>query len=269
VLGGSALFAMALGMGVPLLAVGASAGTLLPKVGPWMETVKRFFGVVLLALAIYLVAPLVPRAIEMLAWATLLVITGIFLRAIDPLPPGAQGFDRFAKGIGVIALTGGIAFLIGALSGSRDVLQPLAGLRFASADVSAEPEPEPEPAAFTRVSSLDDLDRAIAGARGRPVMLDFYADWCVSCKEMERYTFTDPQVRSRMAELVKLQADVTVNAPEHQRLLKRFRLFGPPGIVFFDRDGREMETLRVIGFQPAERFARVLDQALAFDRTAQ
>jgi thiol:disulfide interchange protein DsbD len=265
VLGGSALFAMALGMGVPLLAVGASAGTLLPKVGPWMETVKRFFGVVLLALAIYLVAPLVPRAIEMLAWATLLVITGIFLRAIDPLPPGAQGFDRFAKGIGVIALTGGIAFLIGALSGSRDVLQPLAGLRFASADVSAEPEP----AAFTRVSSLDDLDRAIAGARGRPVMLDFYADWCVSCKEMERYTFTDPQVRSRMAELVKLQADVTVNAPEHQRLLKRFRLFGPPGIVFFDRDGREMETLRVIGFQPAERFARVLDQALAFDRTAQ
>jgi thiol:disulfide interchange protein DsbD len=100
-------------------------------------------------------------------------------------------------------------------------------------------------------------------------MLDFYADWCVSCKEMERYTFTDPQVRSRMAELVKLQADVTVNGPEHQRLLKRFRLFGPPGIVFFDRDGREMETLRVIGFQPAERFARVLDQALAFDRTAQ
>jgi len=265
VLGGSALFAMALGMGVPLLAVGASAGALLPKVGPWMDTVKRLFGVVLLALAIYLVAPLIPRAIEMLAWATLLVITGIFLRAIDPLPTAAHGFDRFAKGIGVIALIAGIAFLIGALSGSRDILQPLAGLRFASAETS----PQPEPTAFERVSSPDELDRAIAAARGRPVMLDFYADWCVSCKEMERYTFTDPEVRSRMAGLVKVQADVTANAPGHQRLLQRFRLFGPPGIVFFDREGREIDSLRVIGFQPAERFARVLDKALAFDRTAQ
>ena len=100
-------------------------------------------------------------------------------------------------------------------------------------------------------------------------MLDFYADWCVSCKEMERYTFTDPQVSSRMANVVKLQADVTANAVEHQRLLKRFRLFGPPGIVFFDRDGREIENLRVIGFQPAERFAKVLDQVLAFERAAQ
>jgi thiol:disulfide interchange protein DsbD len=262
VLGGSALFAMALGMGVPLLAVGASAGALLPKVGPWMETVKRFFGVVLLGVAIYLVAPLIPRPVEMLAWAALLVISGIFLRAIDPLPPTARGFDRFAKGIGVLVLVAGIAFLIGALAGSRDVLQPLAGLRTASSEPAA-------PVVFTRVSSMDELDRAVSSARGRPVMLDFYADWCVSCKEMERYTFTDPQVRKRMADVVKVQADVTANNAEHQKLLKRFRLFGPPGIVFFDRDGREVEGLRVIGFQPAERFAKVLDQVLAFERAAQ
>jgi thioredoxin:protein disulfide reductase len=262
VLGGSALFAMALGMGVPLLAVGASAGALLPKVGPWMETVKRFFGVLLLGVAIYLVAPLVPRAVEMLAWAALLVISGIFLRAIDPLPPTARGFDRFAKGIGVMALVAGIAFLIGALAGSRDVLQPLAGLRATTSEAAS-------PVVFTRVASMDELDRAISGARGRPVMLDFYADWCVSCKEMERYTFTDPQVSNRMAGVVKIQADVTANSAEHQKLLKRFRLFGPPGIVFFDREGREIEGLRVIGFQPAERFAKVLDQALAFERAAQ
>jgi thiol:disulfide interchange protein DsbD len=263
VLGGSALFAMGLGMGVPLLAVGASAGALLPRAGPWMETVKRFFGVLLLAVAIYLVAPLVPRPIEMLAWAALLVVTGIFLRAIDPLPADARGFDRFAKGMGVIALVAGIAYVIGALSGSRDVLQPLAGLRGGAAPQEAAA------AAFTRIDSNAELDQAIAQGRGRPVMLDFYADWCVTCKEMERYTFSDERVRSLMSNLVKLQADVTANTGEHQQLLKRFRLFGPPGIIFFDREGREIEGLRVIGFQPADRYSKVLEQVLAFERAAQ
>ena len=263
VLGGSVLFAMGLGMGVPLLAVGASAGALLPKAGPWMETVKRFFGVMLLAVAIYLVAPLVPLVLEMLAWAALFIVTGIFLRAIDPLPVGARGFDRFAKGVGVIALVTGVAFLIGALAGSRDVLQPLAGLR------STGPSAAEAPVAFTRVDSVAELERAIGAAKGRPVMLDFYADWCVSCKEMERYTFSDRAVVSRLADVVKLQADVTANAAGHQALLRRFRLFGPPGIVFFDREGREIEGLRVVGFQPAERFAAVLDRVLAFDNGAQ
>jgi thiol:disulfide interchange protein DsbD len=261
VLGGTALFAMALGMGVPLLVVGASAGTLMPKAGPWMEQIQRFFGVLLLGVAIYLVAPLVPAVVEMLAWAALLVVTGIFLRAIDPLPPAAHGFQRFSKGLGVLALVAGIAFLVGALSGSRDVLQPLSGLRGVAAS--------PEPTAFTRVNSTVELERALAAARGRPVMLDFYADWCITCKEMEHYTFADAQVRERLAKIAKLQADVTANAGEHQALLRRFRLFGPPGIVFFDREGREIPGLRVIGFEPAERFARTLDQVLAYERAAQ
>jgi thiol:disulfide interchange protein DsbD len=266
VLGGTALFAMALGMGVPLLAVGASAGALVPKAGPWMETVKRFFGVILLAVAIYLVAPLVPVAVEMLAWAALLVTTGIYLRAIDPLPAAAPTFDRLAKAGGVIALVAGIAFIVGALSGSRDVLQPLAGLRAGAPGNEAAPAASATP--FTRVASAAELERSVEAARGKPVMLDFYADWCVSCKEMERYTFSDPQVKKRFAELSKLQADVTANTAEHQALLRRFRLFGPPGIVFFDREGREIEGLRVIGFQPAERFAKVLDEVLAFERVA-
>ena len=258
VLGGSALFAMALGMGVPLLAVGASAGALVPKAGAWMESVKRFFGVLLLAVAIYLVSPVIPMAMQMLAWAALLILTGVYLRAIDPLPQGAHGFARVSKGVGIIALVAGMAYVVGALSGSRDVLQPLSGLRGAAAGAPAAGPT----VAFQRVGSVAELDAAVAAAQGKTVMLDFYADWCVSCKEMERYTFTDPAVQSRLAGMIKLQADVTAGSADHQALLKRFRLFGPPGIVFFDPVGREIQGLRVIGFQSADKFSTVLDQAL-------
>ncbi|MBX3651131.1 MAG: protein-disulfide reductase DsbD [Burkholderiales bacterium] len=258
VLGGVALFAMALGMGVPLLVVGASAGALLPRAGPWMETVKRFFGVMLIAVAIYLVSPVIPVTVQMLAWAALLILAAVHLQALDPLPPNARGFARFSKGIGVIALVAGIAFLVGALSGARDVLQPLSGLRSTAAAGAAQSGPVP----FQRVSSNAELDAAISASAGKTVMLDFYADWCVTCKEMERYTFTDSAVQARLSGMVKIQADVTAGTPEHRALLQRFRLFGPPGIVFFDPAGREIQGLRVIGFQAADRFAAVLDQAL-------
>jgi len=257
VLGAVALFAMALGMGVPLLLIGASAGALLPKAGAWMEGVKRFFGVLLLAVAIYLVSPVIPVVAQMLAWAALLIFSGIYLRAIDPLPAQASGAARLGKGLGILLLVAGIAYLVGALSGGRDVLQPLSGLRGGSGTTAAA-----APVAFQKVASSSELDAAIAAAAGKVVMLDFYADWCVSCKEMERYTFTDPAVQARLAKMVKVQADVTVGTPEHQALLKRFRLFGPPGIVFFDASGREIQGLRVIGFQAAGKFAAVLDQAL-------
>ena len=258
VLGGSALFAMALGMGVPLLAVGASAGALLPKAGPWMETVKRFFGVLLLGVALYIVSPLVPQVVQMLAWGALLIMTAIYLRALDPLPPGAQGFQRFSKGVGVIALLAGTAYLVGALAGGRDVLRPLSALR-----MGERAAVETTTVAFQRVDNLPALDQAVQSAQGMPVMLDFYADWCVTCKEMERYTFSDAAVRERLERMVKLQADVTAGTDAHGMLLRRFRLFGPPGIVFFDRSGREIPGLRVIGFQSADRFAAVLDQVLA------
>ena len=259
VLGGAALFSMALGMGVPLLAVGASAGALLPKAGPWMETVKRFFGTLLLGVAIYLIAPFIPVPVQMFLWAALLIVTAICLRAIDPLPAGAHGFHKFSKGVGILALIAGAVYLVGAFSGGRDVLQPLSGLRSAAVENKGE-----QLVPFQRVGSLADLDDRIRAAAGKPVMLDFYADWCVSCKEMERYTFSDERVKTRFGDMVLLQADVTANRPEHAELLKRFRLFGPPGIIFFDRTGREIQGLRVIGYQPAERFMVVLDQALGF-----
>ncbi len=261
VLGGAALFAMALGMGVPLLAVGASAGALLPRAGPWMDTVKRFFGVLLIAVAIYLVSPLLPLAVQMLAWGALLIVSAVFLRVIDPLPLQAHSLQRFGKGLGVIALLAGAAYLVGAFSGAQDILQPLSGVaaRSVAAPTAAEP-------LFKRVTSGVELDAAVkaAATTGKPVLLDFYADWCVSCKEMERFTFTDAQVQQRLAGMVKVQVDVTANSAEHQALLKRFRLFGPPGIIFFDKNGKEINGLRVIGFQSAEKFAGVLDEVLKF-----
>jgi len=258
VMGGSALFAMALGMGVPLLAVGASAGALMPKAGPWMETVKRGFGTLLLGMAIYVVSPYLPVSVQMFLWAALLIVTAIYLRAIDPLPAAAHGFQKFSKGLGIIALLAGLAYLVGAFSGGRDILQPLSGLRVTESGSTTFETP------FERIKNGAELDRRVQAAAGRTVMLDFYADWCVSCKEMERYTFSDERVRARFREMVLLQADVTANNAEDAALLRRFRLFGPPGIVFFDRTGREIPGLRVIGFQPADRFVAVLDQALAF-----
>jgi thiol:disulfide interchange protein DsbD len=261
VLGGSALFVMALGMGVPLLAVGASTGALLPKSGPWMETIKKVFGVILLGVAIYLISPVIPVVAQMLLWAALLIVTAVYLHAIDPLPPAVPGYRKLWKGVGIIGLLAGIALLAGALSGGRDILQPLAGLRIGKsefADAMSVQLP-----LFKRVNSSVELDDAVRAATGRPVLFDFYADWCVTCKEMEHFTFTDPQVRSRLDRMLMLQVDVTANLDEHKALLKRFGLFGPPGIVFFDQHGKEIQSLHVIGFQSAQDFSATLDRVLS------
>jgi len=238
-------------MGVPLIVVGVSEGALLPKSGSWMDSVKKFFGVLLLAVAIWVVSPVLPPAASMLAWAALLIGSGVFLRAIDPLPQNAHGAARLAKAVGVIALAAGIALLAGALAGSRDPLRPLAGL------LNAENRGAAPQAKFTRVASLASLEEKLQ-APGRVVMLDFYADWCVSCKEMESFTFSDPRVQAKLTGMLLLQADVTANSDADKQLLKRFSLFGPPGIIFFDTAGREIKGLRVIGYQNAERFLKTL-----------
>jgi thiol:disulfide interchange protein DsbD len=251
VLGGTALFVMALGMGAPLIAVGTAGGSLLPRTGPWMEGVKKAFGVLLLATAVWLVTPVLPPAVSMLAWAALLIIPAIFLHALDPLPPHAKGWQRFWKGIGIVMLLTGAALLLGTLAGSRDPLQPLAGLR-GTAQASEAPK-----LAFEPVRSLADLDGRLAAAN-RPVMLDFYADWCVSCKEMEKFTFADTAVQARLAGFTLLKADVTANSDENKALLARFGLFGPPGIIFFDPRGREIPGVRVVGYQDAGTFLKTL-----------
>lgn len=250
-LGGSALFSMSLGMGVPLLLIGASAGTLLPKAGAWMESVKRFFGVLLLAVAIWMIASLIPVSVQMLLWAALLILSSVHLHALDALPHNAGGWHRLWKGLGLLALLLGIAYLIGALSGARDILRPLGAVGSIQAEAPAGLQ-------FVRVKNVAELDARIADAKGKTVMLDFYADWCVSCKEMERYTFSDAKVQARLKNAVLLQADVTANNEDDKALLKRFELFGPPAILFFDAQARERSDHRVIGYQNAESFLNTL-----------
>lgn len=265
VLGGSALFAMALGMGVPLLVLGASAGALLPKAGAWMESIKQFFGVLLLGVAIWLISPVIPAVAHMLLWAALLIISAIYLHAVDPLRPGASGFQKFLKGLGMISLLTGIALLIGVLSGSRDILQPLSKLNIAAIGATGNNKINGDQTghlSFQKVKSVAELEQRILQSKDKYIMLDFSADWCISCKEMERFTFTDAKVQSRLKDVVLLQADVTAGTPDDAALLKRFKLFGPPGILFLDREGREVPGVRLIGYQDAERFLAVLNAVL-------
>lgn len=260
VLGGTALFAMAMGMGVPLLLIGVSAGTLLPRAGGWMDAVKAFFGVLLLAVAIYLITPVIPDVVSMTLWAALLIVAAMYLRPLDSLPADSSGFKRFWKGVGVIVLVWGIALLVGMLGGNRDVLQPLKFPR--PAGVAAGPGAVADEAAlpFVRVKTLAELEQKLQDSSGQYVMLDFYADWCIACKELERFTFADPAVRQKLSGVVLLKADVTANNADDKALLKRFNLFGPPGIIFFDKTGKE--SGRVIGFQKAEKFLASVNRAM-------
>ncbi|MFA7241576.1 MAG: protein-disulfide reductase DsbD [Sulfuricellaceae bacterium] len=257
VLGGAALFALALGMGVPLLLVGMSAGALLPRAGAWMSGVKNFFGVLMLGMAIWLVSPVISAALHMLLWAALLIVSAVYLHALDPLPHPVNGFKKFWKGVGVIALIAGVLLLIGVLSGGRDILQPLGGLRVSGTGTQTA---EAAHLKFAPVKTSAELATRIRQSAGKIVMLDFYADWCISCKELERFTFTDPAVIGKLKDAVLLQADVTANSADDLALLKQFNLFGPPGIIFFGKDGKEIG--RVIGFEPPEKFLASLEAVL-------
>jgi thiol:disulfide interchange protein DsbD len=255
VLGGSALFTMGMGMGMPLLLLGASAGKLLPKAGAWLNSTKAVFGVIMLAVAVWMLERILPAPVTMLLWAMLLIIPAIYLSAIDPLPEQASGWRKLWKGVGLIMLSYGVLVLIGFSIGNTNPLQPLHGLGMNTLQAASQ-----EGIAFERVASVTELEARIrqAQASNQPVMLDFYADWCTSCKEMEAYTFTDSKVKQALANFVLLQADVTQNSEDDKALLAKFNLIGPPGVLFFGADGQEHASLRVIGYQDAETFLKTL-----------
>jgi thioredoxin:protein disulfide reductase len=267
VLGGLALFAMALGMSVPLLLVGASAGSLLPRAGMWMERVKQVFGMMLFGVAIWMVSPVLSSAIHMLLWAAWLLAVAALLGGLG----GHAHDDRphpAARTAGIAAAALAAVLLMGAASGGQSILQPLAHLRTGSAGTAMAATGKSgngHSLAFERISTVAQLDAALlqAGQKGQPVMLDFYADWCVSCKEFDSFTFSDEGVKKRLANVLLLQADVTKNNADDKALLKRFALFGPPGIVFFDAKGASLVTHKVIGYQKATEFHASLDVALA------
>jgi len=255
--GGWALFSMAAGMSVPLLLTGVSAGSLLPRAGAWMNHVKRVFGLLLLAVAVWMVTPVFPVTVAMLLWGAFAVLCAVFLRVFEPIGAGA-GLGAYAgKTLGLVLLTAGLFELLGAASAGQDVLQPLAHLR--GTKVAAAQENKEQK--FERIRSLADLDRVLASST-TPVMLDFYADWCVSCKEMERFTFSEPKVEAQMKQVRLLQVDVTANNDEDRALMKKFGLFGPPGIILF-KQGKEVPDSRVIGFMAADQFSRHLSNHIA------
>lgn len=248
ILGGVALFSLSLGMGLPLLLIGASAGTLLPKVGTWMNAVRNLFGVLMLGVAVWLIAPIIPAQIQLALWASLLIVPAIFMHALDTLPAESKPVMRFWKGIGIMMLITGIAVLIGALSGAKSPLQPLGALLANSQAATHSALP------FQRIQSVAALDRALQNAQGKRVMVDFYADWCVSCKEYEQFVFTDSAVQNLLKNTILLQADVTANNENDRALLKRFELFGPPGIIFFDTQGQEIQP-KIVGYKNAQQFS--------------
>lgn len=259
VLGAVALFGLAWGMGMPLLIVGASSGALLPKAGPWMNGIKQLFGMLLLATAWWMLIPLMPAWVQLLGWSVLAMVSAVMLRAFEALPSGSGVVRMFTKGFGLVLALMAAIWIVSVVSGGRDVLQPLSHWvqRTGSPIVASTAKST----AFLRVRNSAELNRVLSQST-RPVMLDFYADWCVSCHEMERFTFSDPDVASKMSRMELVQVDVTQNNPDDRELLSRFQLFGPPAILFFGPGGTPITDARVVGFQDASRFGAVLDRVL-------
>ncbi|WP_374581233.1 protein-disulfide reductase DsbD [Pseudoduganella sp.] len=243
VVGGSALFSMAVGMSIPLLLVGVSAGALLPRAGIWMQAVKRFFGVLMLVMAWWLVSPVLPGKVQMIGWAILGVAYAFFLLT-------HESGKWMPKVIAAVFAVFGLLQIAGLATGSADPLHPVEKL-LGRADRHLE---------FKRIKTVTDLDAVLAQTGGKTVMLDFYADWCVSCKEMEKLTFVNPAVQQKLANTILLQVDVTANDEADKAMLQRFGLFGPPGIIMFNAAGQEIPDSRVIGFQNAEKFLRSLEK---------
>ncbi len=260
-LGGFALFTLALGMGAPLVVFGASAGKFLPRAGAWMDAVKAVFGVTFLGLAIWMLSRILDAGWIMLATGALAVASAIYLGALERLADGASGWRKLWKALGVVLLVGGIAELVGAAAGSGDVLQPLRGVAGASATAVGV---EAKGLAFQRIKSVADVERGLATAKaaGKPAILDFYADWCVACKEMEKYTFSRADVQRALAGFVLLQADVTANDEVDQSLMQHFAIVAPPDTLFFGADGAEKKSLRLTGEEDAAKFLHRVDTAM-------
>ncbi len=253
--GSLALFAMGMGMGAPLLLVGVAGGRFLPHAGAWMTTVKALFGVLFLAVAVWMLERVLPGSLTLALWALLVIVAGYYFGGFGRAGAGPSAGRLVAKGCGLAAIVWGVIMLLGAAAGGHDPLQPLRGASlpgFGGTTTTAAAEALP----FRKIASVEDLDRELAAAQaaGRPVMLDFYADWCVSCKEMEKYTFSVPGVQQDLAGFVLLKADVTANSEADQALFRRFGVYGPPTTAFFNTEGRECRPFRLVGFVDADDF---------------
>lgn len=262
--GGTALFAMSMGMGAPLLLVGAAQGKFLPKAGAWMVAVKNAFGFMMLGLGIWMMSRVLPGEVTLALWGILIFMAGVYLGGLTTLTAESFGVQKLGKGFGLLAIIYGAVLLVGSLAGSNSLLRPLAALNTGGGVAVSQHE-----LAFQRIKTTADLDAAItlAATQGKSAMLDFYADWCVSCIEMEEYTFTDTGVQDALSNTVLLQADVTANDDEDQALLQRFGVFGPPTIIFFGADGVQRHGYEVVGYMKAKDFAEHVRMATGSNST--
>ncbi len=249
-LGGAALFVMSIGMGVPLMLIGIGAGRFMPKPGGWMNTVTKVFGAVMMGIAIWMIARVVPEAVTMLLWAIFFIVSAVYMGALERLPEGTRGWNAFFKAVGIVFLLYGSILLVGALSGGKSMTEPLAGLRGGAA-AAAVPAQTLD---FRVIHSRAQLDAVLNASKGKKVMVDFSAQWCSACKEYEEITFSDPRVIAALKDFVLVQADVTANSPEEKALSKAYGIFGPPGILFFDENGRWLQSKTLIGYKPPEAF---------------
>jgi thiol:disulfide interchange protein DsbD len=252
--GALALFTMAMGMGVPLLLVGVAGGRFLPHAGAWMTTIKSLFGVIFLGVAVWMLSRVLPGSATLALWALLAIVAGYYFGGFGRTSPGGAAWPLVGRGLGLAAIVWGVLMMVGAASGGHDPLQPLRGaslVGMAGAGGGAEAE-----LPFRKIASVEELDRELAAAQaaGKPAMLDFYADWCVSCKEMEKYTFSVPAVQQALAGFVLLKADVTANNEADQALFRRFGVYGPPTTAFFAAHGGECRPFRLVGFVKADDF---------------
>ena len=250
-LGASALFSLSMGMGIPLLVIGTSAGSLLPKAGPWMDGIKSVFGVLMIALAIWLLERIIPGWVALLLWGSLLIVSAVYLGALNSLSMVSTGWEKLLKGFGLIILVYGSLLIVGSASGSQNVWQPLTALTSPSFNTGENQHG----VKFIQIDNLTELEQQLSRST-RPVMLDLYADWCTECKTMEMTTFKDPAVVAALANTTTLQLDMTDNTAEHKALLKKFSIFGPPTILFFDSQGDEYSQYRLIGGLDAQDFSK-------------
>jgi thiol:disulfide interchange protein DsbD len=257
--GGIALFAMSLGMGTPLIVIGTSAGRLLPKAGEWMDKVKNIFGFLMLGLAIYMLSRIINATVILALWGALAIMFGIFLGGLNSLTQNSKNTEKFNKGLGLLILLYGGALILGSLSGNKNPMQPLANIGILGNKNSVNNELH-----FKRIKSIDDLNFELiqASSNQKSVMLDFYADWCVSCKEMEAYTFTDEDVQNALSNTTILQADVTANDEIDQALLNELNVFGPPTIIFYDTNGIKKQGYEVVGYMKAQEFTKHVQAAI-------
>lgn len=251
VMGGLALFTLSMGMGVPIILIGASAGKLLPKAGHWMDSIKAGFGVALLLMAIWMLDRVVPVAVTMALTAIVLIITAIYMRALDQIPHNAKGWLKLWKGVGIMLLLYGTALLVGVFSGGSNMLYPLKGLASSSSANVQTSE-----LSFITVASISELEPVLQDAKrtGKPVMLDFYADWCISCVELEYVTFADTAVKQALSGFVRVKVDVTANDENAKALNKSYGVIGPPALVFYDKSGALQPQLMLVGVIEPKNF---------------